>query len=110
MEGYLHAGVPVHVERLYGVQFHNLVMHLAEMVFTRPKRTSVITRTMDVEAQAKTLRLRMYVLCSECARLIDLAQGNYPGRPVERTDLIRHVSEEHAFWLALGLHELAGPE
>ena len=66
---------------------------------------------MDVEAQAKTLRFRMYVLCSECARLIDLAQDNFPRRPVERTDLIRHVVEEHACWLGmLGLHELAGPE
>jgi hypothetical protein len=66
---------------------------------------------MDVEAQAKTLRFRMYVLCSECARLIDLAQGNCPQRDVERTDLSRHAAEEHACWLGmLGLHELAGPE
>jgi hypothetical protein len=33
---------------------------------------------MDGDAQAKALRLRLYVLCSECARLIDLAEGNWP--------------------------------
>src|SRR5438128_11621354 len=30
--------------------------------------------------------LRMYVLCSECAHLIDLAEGNRPRRDVESTD------------------------
>jgi hypothetical protein len=56
-------------------------------------------RTMDVKAQAKALRLRMYVLCSVCARLIDLAEGNRQQREVEGADLIQHVAEEHAAWL-----------
>jgi hypothetical protein len=38
---------------------------------------------LDREAQAKALRLRLYVLCSECARLIDLAEGNRQQRDVE---------------------------
>jgi hypothetical protein len=54
---------------------------------------------VDVSAQAKALRLRMYVLCSECARLIDLAEGNRQKRDVEGVDLVRHVAEEHADWL-----------
>lgn len=53
---------------------------------------------MDREAQAKALRLRMYVLCSECAHLIDLAEGNRPQRGIESADLIRHAAEEHAAW------------
>ena len=53
----------------------------------------------DDDAQAKALRLRMYVLCSVCARLIDLAEGNRQQRDVEGLDLIRHVAEEHAAWL-----------
>ena len=51
-------------------------------------------RTVDVDAQAKALRLRMYVLCSECARLIDIAEGNRPQREVEGVDFIRHAAEE----------------
>jgi hypothetical protein len=54
---------------------------------------------MDREAQAKALRLRMYVLCSECARLIDLAEGNRQQRDVEGVDLLRHAAEEHSAWL-----------
>jgi hypothetical protein len=50
----------------------------------------------------------MYVLCSECAYLIDLAEGNQPQRDVESTDLIRHVAEEHSAWLEiLGISESA---
>jgi len=56
---------------------------------------------MDREAQAKALRLRMYVLCAECARLIDLAEGNRPQRYVEGRDMILHVAEEHGFWLEM---------
>jgi hypothetical protein len=56
-------------------------------------------RTVDVDAQAKGLRLRMYVLCSECARLIDLAESNRQQRDVEAIDLVRHAAEEHAAWL-----------
>ena len=44
---------------------------------------------MDRQAQARALRLRMYVLCSECARLIDLADGNRQQRTVESADLDR---------------------
>jgi hypothetical protein len=60
------------------------------------------------EAQAKTLRLRMYFLCSECAHLIDLAEDNRPQRDIESMDLIRHAAEEHAAWLEiLGISESA---
>ena len=63
---------------------------------------------MDREAQAKALRLRMYVLCSECAHLIDLAEGNWPQRDVESVDLVRHVAEQHSAWLEiLGISESA---
>jgi hypothetical protein len=43
---------------------------------------------VDSDAQAKALRLRLYVSCSECARLIDLAEGSRPARPVEGADLL----------------------
>jgi hypothetical protein len=56
---------------------------------------------MEREAQAKALRLRMYVLCSECAHLIDLAEGNRPQRDIDSADLIRHAAEEHAAWLEM---------
>jgi len=45
---------------------------------------------MNVEAEAKALRLRMYILCSECARLIDLAGCRAQQRQVEGADLFRH--------------------
>jgi hypothetical protein len=54
---------------------------------------------MGREAQARALRLRLYVLCSKCARLIDLAEGNPPKREVEGADLVRHAAEEQAAWL-----------
>ena len=54
---------------------------------------------MDRDAKAKSLRLRMYVLCSECARLIDLAEDNRPQRDVEGADFVRHATEGHAAWL-----------
>ena len=54
---------------------------------------------VDDDAQVKALRLRMYVLCAECARLIDLAKGNRQQRDVEGIDLVRHAAEEHAAWL-----------
>jgi hypothetical protein len=61
---------------------------------------------MDHDAQAKALRLRMYVLCSECAHFIDLAQGDRPQRGIESVDVLRHKAEEHAFWLEmLGINE-----
>jgi len=50
-------------------------------------------------SQANALRLWLYVFCSECARLIDLAEGNWPRRHVEGSDIIRHVAEAHAAWL-----------
>jgi len=61
---------------------------------------------MDADAQAKGLRLRLYVLCSECARLIDLAEGNRQQRDVVGPDIIRHAVGEHASWLEmLGMNE-----
>ena len=48
----------------------------------------------------------MYFLCSECAHLIDIAEGNRPQRDVEGVDLIRHAAEEHSAWLkVLGIDE-----
>lgn len=48
----------------------------------------------------------MYVLCSECARIIDIAEGNRQQRDVDAKDLVRHAAEEHACWLeVLGLDE-----
>jgi hypothetical protein len=47
--------------------------------------------SVNLGAQAQALRLRMYVLCSECAHLIYLAEGNRPQRDVEGTDLIRQA-------------------
>jgi hypothetical protein len=62
---------------------------------------------MDRQAHANTLRLRMYVLCSECARLIDLADGSMQQRTVEADDLVEHGAEEHARWLELlGIREV----
>jgi hypothetical protein len=61
---------------------------------------------VDEDAQAKALRLRMYFFCSECARLIDLAEGNPPKREVEGADLVRHAAEEHTAWLkVLGIDD-----
>jgi hypothetical protein len=62
---------------------------------------------MDRQAQAKMLRLTMYVICSECARLIDLADGKRPQRVVEPVDLVRHEAEDHGYWLqAVGIDEV----
>lgn len=47
-----------------------------------------VNLAVDGDAQVKALRLRMYVLCSECAHLIDLAQGDRPD--IESIDVIRH--------------------
>jgi hypothetical protein len=54
-----------------------------------------VNLAVDDDAQAKALRLRMYVLCAECARLIDLSEGNLPRRQVEAVDMTRHTAEEH---------------
>ena len=62
---------------------------------------------MDRQAQAKALRVRMYVLCSECARLIDLIEGRKPQRAVEAFDMVRHEAEDHDSWLeVLGIDEV----
>jgi hypothetical protein len=53
-----------------------------------------VRRSVDNDAQAKALRLRLYVSCSECARLIDLAEGQRPARHVEGADLMEHFAEE----------------
>ena len=46
-------------------------------------------------------------VCSECARLIDLADGNKPRRIVESDDLVRHEVEDHAHWLeVIGIDEV----
>jgi excisionase family DNA binding protein len=65
------------------------------------ERAAAGCKIVDVDAQAKALRPRMYFLCSECARLIDLAEGNRPRRHVEGMDLIQHAAEKHAAWLVL---------
>ena len=59
---------------------------------------------MKREAHAKTLPLRMYVICSECARLIDLDNSRKPQRKVEAADLIRHEAEDHQSWLEVSGH------
>jgi hypothetical protein len=56
---------------------------------------------VDHDAQTKALRLRLYVLCSECARLIDLGEGNRPQRGIEGRDIILHAAEEHDSWLEM---------
>jgi hypothetical protein len=45
----------------------------------------------------------MYVLCTECARLIDLAEGNVQQREVEDADLARHETEQHGLSIAASL-------
>jgi len=61
---------------------------------------------VDDDAQANALRLRLYALCPECARLIDLAEGNRPQRDIVGGDLLRHATDGHAAWLeVLGIHE-----
>jgi hypothetical protein len=61
---------------------------------------------VDAVTLAKSLRLRLYVLCSECARIIDLAEDNRPQRDVEGADVVRHAAEEHADWLeVLGIND-----
>ena len=56
---------------------------------------------MNEIAQAQALRLQLYVSCSQCAHLIDLAEGSRPQRDVEEEDVIRHVVEEHVYWLEI---------
>jgi hypothetical protein len=56
---------------------------------------------VNSNAQAKALRLRLYVACSERARLIDLAEGQRPARHVEGADLVQHFAEEHKTWLEM---------
>jgi hypothetical protein len=61
---------------------------------------------VDDDAQAKALSVRMYVLCPECARLIDIAEGNRPQREVEGRDIILDAAEEHDSWLEMiGINE-----
>lgn len=63
---------------------------------------------VESDAQAKALRLRLYVSCSECARLIDLAKGQRPARCVDGAELAWHLAEEHEVWLdeVLGITDL----
>jgi hypothetical protein len=65
-----------------------------------------VNLAVDDDAQAKAVQLRMYVLCPECARLIDIAEGNRPQRDVEGRDIILHAAEEHDSWLEMiGINE-----
>ena len=57
-------------------------------------------RRVDPQLKAE-LRLRMYVRCSECASLIDLAEGNRPQRDIEAADMMAHKFEGHSIWLEL---------
>ena len=54
---------------------------------------------MDDDAPSESVAAATYVSCSECARLIDHAQGNCLQRHVERLNLLRHYAEEHKTWL-----------
>ena len=56
---------------------------------------------MNVDFQARALRLSMYVRCAECARQIDLSWGNRQQRDVEEHDVAQHSAEDHACWLAM---------
>ena len=56
---------------------------------------------MNELAQAQALRLQLYVSCSQCALLIDLAEDSRPQRDVEEEDVIRHAVEEHVRWLEM---------
>jgi hypothetical protein len=56
---------------------------------------------MNEIAQARALRLQLYVACSQCAHLIDLDEGSRPQREVEAEDVIRHTVEEHVYWLEM---------
>jgi len=59
---------------------------------------------MNLDAQAKAMRIRMYMLCSECVRLIDLVESRPQQRQVEAPDISRHSVEQHLAWLeVLGL-------
>jgi hypothetical protein len=50
---------------------------------------------LNVDAQAKALRLRMYVLLLRVCTPNRYAEGNRPRRDVEAVDLIRHAAEEY---------------
>ncbi len=63
---------------------------------------------MDLDIDARALRLTMYVRCSECARQIDLTVGERQQRDVEEHDFALHGAEDHACWLdMLGVKEPA---
>lgn len=65
---------------------------------------------MDVDLQARALRLSMYVRCSECARQIDFTEGDRQQRDVEEHDLVLHGADDHACWLdMLGMKEAPQP-
>lgn len=59
---------------------------------------------MDQETQTKAVRRLMYMYSSECARLIDLAEGNQQERDVEGMDFALLATQEHAARLEL-LHQ-----
>jgi hypothetical protein len=47
----------------------------------------------------------LHDLCSECARVIDLAEGNHQQRHVQGADFVHHYVEEHAFWVGSSRHK-----
>jgi len=65
---------------------------------------------VNADLQERALRLSMYVRCSECARQIDLTEGERQQRDVEEHDLVQHGADDHACWLGmLGMKEARQP-
>ena len=63
-----------------------------------------VRRGVDNDAQAKALRLRLYFSCSECARLIDLAEGQR-GTSKEMTLCSTSLKSIKAWLEGLGISE-----
>jgi len=55
---------------------------------------------MNGQSRAE-LRVRLYSMCSWCAELIDRQQRKQPQRDVRPKDLLRHIPEQHRFWLEI---------
>ena len=56
---------------------------------------------VNPDGQTTALRMRFYMDCSECARLLDLLDGRKPQRVVELEEMVRHDEEDHDSWLEL---------
>jgi len=77
---------------------HSALLPLAQALGRRR-----VCRVVDRHA----LRLRIYVICSECAGLIDPGDGNKAQRVAEVADVVRHKAEEQACWLqVLGMEKV----